>query len=123
MGPEFKGVKGQAAIEKLLKEKKGHVKGAFTRTDIGDIDLVWGDKSGGLSHIVSRREEQGLKAEDFLRDLTEVVQSGDIRPGRRGRLEIKHKNKTAVILPEYDGQEVKLVLTAFENKKEPEKPE
>jgi len=42
MGPEFTGVKGQAAVEKLLNERQGHVKEAFYRDDIGGIDLYWG---------------------------------------------------------------------------------
>lgn len=50
LGKEFTGVKGQKAVEKLLQEKQGHVKGAFTRQDIGDIDLVWGNEKQGLCH-------------------------------------------------------------------------
>lgn len=42
LGKEYVGVKGQAAIDKLMQEKQGHVKGAFHREDIGDIDLLWG---------------------------------------------------------------------------------
>ena len=54
-GEEFKGYKGQAAIDKLLKEQRGHVKGAFHRDDIGDIDLVWGSDTAGLQHIIKQR--------------------------------------------------------------------
>lgn len=43
-GEEFKGVKGKEAIKKVIAEKRGHVKDAFTRKDIGGIDLVWGDE-------------------------------------------------------------------------------
>ena len=43
-GEEFKGVKGKEAIKKVIAEKRGHVKDAFTRKDIGSIDLVWGDE-------------------------------------------------------------------------------
>ena len=56
-GEEFKGVKGKAAVDRLMKEKRGHVKGAFTRKDIGDIDLVWGNEGMGLAHIIKRRKE------------------------------------------------------------------
>lgn len=52
LGEEFKGYKGQAAVDKLMREKKGHVKGAFHRDDIGDIDLLWGNDYLGLQHIL-----------------------------------------------------------------------
>ena len=66
MGPEYKNLKGQQAIDKLLQEKQGHVKGAFYRKEIGSIDLLWGktdDEDGrgfGLAHIIERRNEQGF---------------------------------------------------------------
>ena len=124
LGKEFTGVKGQQAVEKLLQEKQGHVKGAFTRQDIGDIDLVWGDEKIGLAHIIKQRQKQNIDVNGFLNTLPEVIDKGQIIPGKRGRLEIQHQDKTAVILPEYFGEKIQLVLTAFEKtKKEPNKPE
>ena len=67
LGEEFKGVKGQEAIDKLVLEKKGHVKGAFHREDIGDIDLLWGSDSFGLRHIIKQREDQGINSQEFLK--------------------------------------------------------
>lgn len=52
---------GKGALQKLLIEKQGQVAGAFHRKDLGDIDLVWGDRNFGLSHIVNRREEDFIK--------------------------------------------------------------
>lgn len=40
---------GKGAIEKLLQEKQGQVQGAFYRSDIGDITLVWGKEGTGKS--------------------------------------------------------------------------
>lgn len=59
-GIEYKGYNGAAAIEKLLKEKQGHVKNAFVRPEIGGIDVVWGDKTGGLEHVMLRREKAAI---------------------------------------------------------------
>ena len=56
-GVEYAGVKGCEAVDKLLKEKQGHVKAAFHRKEIGDIDLAWGDENGGLAHVIKRRDE------------------------------------------------------------------
>ena len=37
LGKEYTGVKGQAAVDLLMKEKQGYVKDAFMRKDIGGI--------------------------------------------------------------------------------------
>ena len=76
LGEEFKGVKGQAAVDKLLKERRGHVKGAFHREDIGDIDLLWGNDYVGLLHILKRREEQGINSIEFIKDLANAIEHG-----------------------------------------------
>lgn len=44
---EISGVKGQEAIQALMEKKKGFVKSAFHREDVGDIALFWGDEKGG----------------------------------------------------------------------------
>lgn len=61
---EFKGYSGAKAIEKLLLEKQGFVQGAFSRNDIGDIDVVYGEvtdpkthKGYGLAHIFDKHPE------------------------------------------------------------------
>jgi hypothetical protein len=56
-GQEYKGLKGIETVDKLLQTKQGHVKAAFNRPEIGDIDLVWGDSRGGLRHLTERRDE------------------------------------------------------------------
>lgn len=63
-GKEFKGFSGAKAIEKLLQEKQGFVQGAFSRNDIGDIDVVYGEvtdpkthKGYGLAHIFDKHPE------------------------------------------------------------------
>ena len=78
-GEEFRGYKGQQAVNKLLNEKRGHVKNAFFRHDIGMIDLVWGNNDFGLKHIISRREEQKININKFLSDLTECINNGKFR--------------------------------------------
>ncbi|EGL3837826.1 hypothetical protein IQ299_001476, partial [Campylobacter upsaliensis] len=53
-GVNFEGFKGKEAIEKLLEEQRGQVKGAFYKEGLGEIDLVWGDKNYGLEHILNK---------------------------------------------------------------------
>ncbi len=118
LGEEFKGVKGQEAIDKLVLEKKGHVKGAFHREDIGDIDLLWGSDSFGLRHIIKQREDQGINSQEFLKDLSETVEKGEYY-GRtnRGDFEFLHNGKMAVIAIEYHGNKITYLLTAFKTRK------
>ena len=120
LGEEFKGVKGQQAVEKLMQEKRGHIKGAFHREDIGDIDLIWGDDTCGLQHILSRREEQGINAREFVQDLAEVVEKGQYRRRNdRGNFEFLHGRKMAVISPELRGNKLIFLVTAFKTRREP----
>ena len=120
LGEEFKGVKGQQAVDKLMQEKRGHVKGAFHREDIGDIDLIWGGDTCGLQHILSRREEQGINAREFVQDLAEVVEKGQYRRRNdRGNFEFLHGRKMAVISPELRGNKLTFLVTAFKTRREP----
>ncbi len=118
LGEEFKGVKGQAAIDKLLREKRGHVKGAFHRDDIGDIDLLWGNDFLGLQHILKRREEQGIDVHEFLKGLSEVIESGEFKKkNERGNFEFWKSGKMVIIAPEYHGHKMTYVLTAYKRQK------
>ena len=120
LGAEYKGVKGQDAVNKLLREKQGHVKGAFHREDIGDIDLIWGDDTCGLQHIIKRREEQGINAREFVKDLAEVVEKGKyIRRNAKGNFELLHNGKMAVVAPELHGNKLTFLVTAFKTRREP----
>lgn len=117
-GEEFKGVKGRAAVDLLLKEKRGHVKGAFTRKDLGDIDLVWGTHKIGLAHIVKRRTEKHQDLEALLDEITDIIETGELSKGKRGRWNVTKGKRMAVFKTEYDGEEALFVLTAFERTEE-----
>ena len=125
LGEEHTGVKGQDAINKLLETKSGHVKGAFTRSDLGDIDLVWGSKKEkfGLEHIIAEREAQGIEPKRFLSDLATVIEKGYLPlnangkpiPNDKGRYEISLGDKVAVVAPELRDNKIMLLLTAFDS--------
>lgn len=118
LGEEYTDVKGQGAIDKLLEEKRGYVRDAFTREGIGGIALVWGDDSLGLQHIVKRRTDQGIDVGSFMADLGEVIKSGRISKNpETGNFEILHKGKMAVISPELNGNKLIFLLTAFKTRK------
>lgn len=114
LGEEFKGYKGQAAVDKLLKEQRGHVKGAFHRDDIGDIDLLWGNDYIGLKHIIKQREKQGIDVHSFLSGLGDIVTKGLFRKKNdRGNFEFLLNGKMVIISPEYHGNKITYVLTAY----------
>ena len=117
-GEEFKGYKGQAAIDKLLQEQRGHVKAAFHRDDVGNIDLLWGTETLGLQHIISHRESQGINAYEFLKGLSEVVEKGEFaRKNNNGTFEFWYNGRMAVISPEYHGNKITFLLTAYKRRK------
>jgi phage-related protein (TIGR01555 family) len=123
LGPEYTGVKGQAAIDLLLKEKRGYVKGAFTRSDLGDIDLMWGSKKAkiGLEHIIAERQKRKRDPKELLSELTKVIEQGYLGKDANGkpitngygRWEIYLDNKVAVITPDIRGNKMIAVLTAY----------
>jgi hypothetical protein len=118
LGEKFEGFRGQAAIDKLLKEKRGYIPAAFHREDLGDIALIWGDETAGLAHIIKRRTEQRIEINSFLSDLGEVVENGKMRKNLdTGNFETLHNRKMCVIAPERIGNNLAFVLTAYKTRK------
>lgn len=115
--PAFKG-KPHEAIEHLLKEKSGHVPGAFHKDGLGDIDLPYGKggKDGyGLAHIIERRNEQNQDGEVFARNLPSLIQEGKVEYRKRfpRRAYVVHEKREAVIRLDWDGKERKWMITAY----------
>ncbi|WP_258443274.1 DUF3519 domain-containing protein [Helicobacter sp. 16-1353] len=124
---------GANAIKKLLNEKQGQVSGAFYRQELGDIDLVWGDSSKGIQHILERRKsdyvKQGFseseaisKANEFIESLPQIVESGVLKMGE-SRAFIRNSDNSVVIALDYKGEgDRKWVITAYENTTAPNPP-
>ena len=118
MGVEYSGYKGQAAIDKLMEEKQGHIKDAFYHPEIGGVDLFWGDETAGLCHIVIERKNQGLSGLKFVKTLPDVIENGRAFEGKDSdRVNIAYKGKIAVIVLELRGTETTALLSAFHTKK------
>lgn len=119
MGKEYKGFTGQKAINKLLQEKNGHIKNAFTREDIGGVSLLWGDDKAGLKHIITQRTKQGFtqeKLDKFFSELGNVIETGTLSKNDRGTFELAKEGKVAVISPELHGNSFTFLLTAFKRR-------
>jgi hypothetical protein len=119
MGLEYTGFKGEAAIDKLIELKQGHIKEAFYNPEIGGIDLFWGDDKSGLNHIIKRRKAEGVNPRLFLKDLVSVIEEGTVFKNfnYQNRINISYKGKVAIITFELRGSEVTALLTAFNAKK------
>ncbi|MCR2101554.1 hypothetical protein CUPS4258_09475, partial [Campylobacter upsaliensis] len=109
---------GKGAIQKLLAEKGGQVSGAFYKEGLGDIDLVWGDDSFGLKHILNKH---GDEFENIAEELDKIIQNGEV---------VKTHNGYNITLGDYkvglnigwnqNGVKIgenKWVVTAFDNSK------
>lgn len=115
LGEEFIGYKGRDAIDKLMIERRGYIKDAFFRKEIGNIALVWGDNKKGLQHIIKRRKELKQPLGKLFDTLTEVIENGEIEINmRKKRFIISHKRKNVVIACAITKNgEFKFLLTAY----------
>jgi len=117
-GPRFDGLKGKAAIDKLLETKQGFVPNAFERHDLGGIHLIWGDDDKGLKHIIKRRQETKQDINRLFQNLADVIETGLLTYNpRTGRFEINKNDHIAIVSPTYKNNRFQFVLTAFEIRK------
>ncbi|EIR8269890.1 hypothetical protein LXP33_001263, partial [Campylobacter upsaliensis] len=113
-GENFAGYKGKEAINKLLEEQRGQVKGAFYKEGLGEIDLVWGDKNYGLEHILNKH---GGEFENLAKELSEAVENGKIVKDDKGRLRLEYENKIVGIKDNWKGEKTAhWVVTAYVKK-------
>lgn len=88
----------------MLKNKSGDLLGVFHRDDVGDIDLVWGDrnKNSGLDHIIEKHIER-LKdfssAEEAIQVIEDVINNGQIdeKKSKWDKITIKYGDFTVVL--------------------------
>ena len=83
---QFKG-KVKEAFAFLMKHKSGDLLGVFHRDEVGDIDLMWGDKGGGLDHIIAKHvgdgksfasvEDAAIVIDDIIRTGNKTFENGD----------------------------------------------
>lgn len=117
---EFRG-KPEGAIEKLLQEKSGYVSGAIYKEGIGDIDFIYGEsgKNGyGLAHIIERRNQQGINGEEFVREIPELIKSGNVytQLNYPGRKYIVSGDKEAAVRLDWNGENRNWLVTAYMKK-------
>lgn len=119
-GEEYKGYKGQDAINKVLHEKSGHVKNAFYKEGLGYIDIIWGDDNTGLKHLIKRRlKESKERMHETVSMLAETIENSIFdkfkdSPGSYRYKYVKGKKKYYIIIaPSYNGEKATYVLSGF----------
>ena len=113
--PEYKG-KGQKAVDFIVKQKGGQVRGAFNRPEIGDIDVVWGKvtdaqkhKGYGLSHII---DKHGM---DAARIIGEVITDGQLMTDEvNKRISIEHNGYHIGLRQQWNGKKKIWIVTSFQ---------
>lgn len=112
--PEYKG-KGQKAVDFIVKQKSGQVRGAFNRPEIGDIDVVWGKVTNaekhegyGLAHII---DKHGM---DATNKIGEVIKNGEFITEKTGRTGIKTDTFRIGLKKEWFGNKKTWIVTSYE---------
>ena len=118
-GVEFKGYKGQEAINKLLKEKKRHIKNAFYRKELGYIDVLWGNDDAGISHIIQQRDKKfydgigHILGIDMVNKIVTIIENGEILD-TDNKLRIEYDGYRVGISPKYYDEKINWIVTAME---------
>ncbi|MFV0643878.1 MAG: hypothetical protein ACK5NN_05175 [Sphingomonadaceae bacterium] len=109
LGPEIEGL-GQRwpdAVRLLSAIQDGDARSVLSHPDAPEIDVVWGDKEGGLAHILAKHG--GDIGDDFQDELFRMkVVSRD-----RGRLILESEDKTAVVALDWNGEPKRWLLAAY----------
>jgi hypothetical protein len=116
-GMIYSGIVGQDALNFILEAKSGEIKGAFYRVEIGEIDLVWGEKAidgkegHGLAHIIEKHPE-------IFDKISMVITEGSIYTQGSDRLLIvknvgENQNQVAAIRLDWNGLQKTWLVSAF----------
>lgn len=116
-----RGLTGRTAMKRMVELQRGHIKAAFHREDIGDIDLVWGDTRAGLCHTIYERLNKNQDVQPVLNGIANTIANGV----RNKKLEdsqnyvLEHGTMGVVISKSFknDGK-VRLMISAYEQNKE-----
>jgi hypothetical protein len=103
----------EAAIAKLMAEKKGKVPGAFHHPDLGAIAFVYGDASMGLRHIEKKR---GI---EYVNRIPDVLRKGRVvRDEKLPRAYLVTDDDPPHVITirlDFDGKAKTWVITSFDD--------
>lgn len=103
-----------AAVSRLQALQDGEIPGALFHSDVGDIDVIWGDysqnrrKGKGLSKLLDKHPE-------VVRELPRIMRDLDVLKATENRVELGDGRYKAVVRLDYDGNQKTWLLTAFDD--------
>ncbi|HUC02166.1 MAG TPA: hypothetical protein VMA75_04705 [Candidatus Paceibacterota bacterium] len=114
-GDIYTGIKGQEAVDFLLKKKSGEIQSALSHPEIGDnIDLVYGkydlqsDEGYGLAKLEQKHPES-------LRHLEKTFMCSKVVSRSRNRVRLLNEGdgNITIIRLDWDGKDKKWLLTQY----------
>lgn len=118
----FKG-KPKEAFWFLINRQEGDVRAVFTRDDIGDIDLVWGDENCGVRHILVKHinEKDFPTVNQMIEAVTNIILHGYLSFDNPDKAVLQKDGYVVAIRKNYriDGKKLETqnwVLTAYSKK-------
>lgn len=117
--------KPKEAIRHLMKTQTGEVPGAFYHSEVGEIDLVWGEyhpenQNGfGLKKIIEKHGHEfqswGLKIEEVL---PTIIQGGIVnrKLSSKKHIVLEHRIFRGVVKLDWNEKRKQFLMTAYEKK-------
>ena len=90
---------------------------------MGDIDLVWGNESGGLEHVLIRRDKMKangsgtISGVEMANKIPDIIEKGKLDIDEQERIGFIFDKCRVAIRPTYDGQVLTWLVSAMELKK------
>ena len=119
---------GQNAVQKVIAEKTDIAK-AMYRDELGPVSFYWGKEGNpakgftdgsGISHIIAKRNAEGLNGEEIAMMMPEVIAKGKVGevygPPRGQRVNVTHGDHEAVLSLYRHGNEETWLLTGWKEK-------
>lgn len=125
---QFRG-KAKDAVRFLLNHRGGDLLGVFHRNELGDIDLIWGnkEKNQGLDHIIDKHVNQlhdFSTPEDAVAKIEDVINNGNIIKDKWDKATFEKDGYRVVVRKNVRGDNGEIVdekknwvVTAFDNDK------
>ena len=118
----FKG-KPKEAFWFLINRQEGDARAVFTRNDIGDIDLVWGDENCGVRHILVKHinERDFPTVNQMIEEVSNIILYGHISYDNPDKAILQNDGYIVAIRKNYriDGKKLETqnwILTAYSKK-------
>lgn len=118
---QFRG-KAQEAFDFLASHGSGDLLGVFHREGVGDIDAVWGDKGGGLDHIIRKHIGDGKSFHNIVEAanvIDDIIKTGSKAFENGDKIVFKKGSKLVTIRKNVRNKGKKIadknwVLTAYD---------